>query len=330
MDYVALKAGGLKVSRLSLGTWSFSGSKNWGPNDEKESIDTIRLAVDLGINFLDSASKYNDGVAERILGKAVKGMRDKVVLATKVYADVLHYDEVIRECEDSLKRMDTDYVDLYQIHWPNQDIPFDETFRAFDKLKADGKVRAIGVCNFGPKCLEGIKDFEVVSNQLPYSMIWRQVENEIVPESIRQGIMIWPYSPFAQGLLTGKFKTVEDVPLPRRETRFYSSSWKVGRHTDTGFEKEIFGFLPKLQALADANGLDMGTLALSFLKDRPGVGSILVGARNSDQIRANLRMYEADVPAEVKAEMLRLSDELKPQMGSNPDMWDNKDGGRFY
>lgn len=330
MDYVPLKGTDIKVSKLSLGTWSFSGSKNWGPNDEQESIDTIKPAIDSGINLLDTAAQYNSGVAETILGKAVKGRRDKVVLATKVFANNLRYDDVIAECEKSLKNMDTDYVDLYQIHWPNRDIPLEDTLRAFDKLKADGKIRAMGVCNFGPQCLAGVEGKGVVTNQLPYSLIWRQVEDVIVPASEKQGIWIWPYSPFGQGLLTGKFHSVDDVPMPRRETRFYSSKWKVGRHTDTGYEAEIFGFLGKLQAVADKNGLEMGAIALAFLKTRPGVGSVLIGARNPGQLSDNVRMFETKVSDAVMKEVVALADEIKPKMGTNPDLWDNKDGGRFF
>jgi aryl-alcohol dehydrogenase-like predicted oxidoreductase len=325
-----MRNAGFDVSRLSLGTWSMSGSKNWGPNDEKDSIETIRLAMDLGINFLDTAAKYGDGAAEVILGKAVKGRRDKAIIGTKVHTLLLGYDSVLKECEDSLRRLDTDYIDLYQIHWPSKVIPFEETLRAYEKLKADGKIRAIGASNFGVKSIAASAGHDLVANQLPYSLIWRQVEDAIIPDSLAHGMMIWPYCPLAQGLLTGKFKRVEDVPLPRRETRFYSGEWKQGLHDDTGFEKEIFGFLPRLQDIADQSGFGMATLALAFLKGRKGVGSVLVGARNAQQLRDNIKMFEADVPPEVMAEVTALSDELKPRMGTNPDLWQNVDGGRFF
>ncbi len=330
MEYVTLKAANLRVSKLALGTWSFSGSKNWGPNDEKESIDTINLALDLGINFLDSAARYNDGEAERILGRAIKARRKDAIVATKIYTGHLDYEGVLRECENSLRRLDTDYIDVYQIHWPSKTIPFEETIRGFEKLKQDGKIRAIGVCNFGPKCIEGFSGHGVVTNQLPYNLLWRQIEDEVIPASQKAGMSVWPYCPLAQGLLTGKFKTIDDVPLPRREVRFYSSKWKQGLHSDTGFETEIFEFLPKLQKVADQAGLPMATVALDFLKTRTGVDSVLVGARNLQQLKDNLKMYETQVPADVRAAALRLSDELKPRMGKNPDLWQSENGGRFY
>lgn len=330
MEYVTLKAADLRVSRLALGTWSFSGSKNWGPNDERESINTINLAIDLGVNFIDTAARYNDGEAERILGRAIKDRRGEVIVCTKIYTGHLDYEGVLRECENSLRRLDTDYIDVYQIHWPSQTIPFEETIRGFEKLKADGKIRAFGGCNFGVGAVNAFKKCSPVTNQLPYSLLWRQIEDAIVPASMAAGMSIWPYCPLAQGLLTGKFKSVDDVPLPRREVRFYSSKWQQGLHTDDGFEKEIFEFLPKLQAVADKAGLPMAAIALGFLKDRPGVDSVLVGARNEQQLRDNLKMFETPIPADVMAEAIRLSDELKPKMGTNPDLWQSASGKRFF
>ncbi len=327
MEYVELRKG-LKVSKFALGTWAFSGAAIWGPNEEDESIRTIRMAVDLGVNFLDTATAYGDGVSEIVLGKAVKGIREKVVLATKVVAAELAYDDVIASCEGSLQRMGVDCIDLFQIHWPNQDIPMEETLRAFDKLKADGKIQHMGVCNFGVQCLDQIKGYGAVTNQLPYNILWRQIEHGISQASQADNVSLWPYCPLAQGLLTGKFASVEDVPLARRQTRYYSSEWKAGRHTDAGFEKEIFGFLGKLRKVAEQSGFSMETLSLVWLKNQPGVGSVLIGARSEKQLRENVAAFDASVPADVMAEVSRLSDELKPQMGTNPDMWQSE--SRFY
>ena len=331
MEFAVLKSVGFKVSRFALGTWGFSGSKNWGPNDEKESLDTIHMALDAGVNFLDTAPKYNDGAAEVILGKAIKGRRDKALVATKAYSDELTAEALTSACDASLKRLGTDYIDLYQIHWPNRVVSIaDETMPAFEKLKKAGKIRAFGVCNFGVKCVDGAKGHPVATNQLPYSLLWRQIEDEIIPKCREQDISVWPYCPLAQGLLTGKFKKVEDVPLPRRSVRFYSGAWKQGLHTDGGFEKEIFGFLPKLQAVADKAGLPMAALALAFCRQGPGVDSVLVGARSRKQLEENLGIFDAQVPPDALAEAIRLSDELKPGMGKNPDLWQSENGGRFF
>lgn len=323
MDFVELK-GGLRVSRFTLGTWGMSGAKLWGENEEKDSIDTIHAAVEAGVNFIDSASAYGDGKSEEVLGKAIKGIRNKIVLATKV----MDLTKVVEECEGSLRRIKTDCIDVYQIHWANPAVPFDETRRAFEKLQKDGKIRFMGVCNFGLKCLEQLKGMDVVTNQLPYNLLWRQIENGIVKASTEQGIGIWPYSPLAQGLLTGKFKTVDDVPMARRFTRYYSCEWKAGRHTEPGFEKEIFGFVDALRPIAAKSGFSMTAIALNWLKRMPEVCSINCGARTKAQLQDNLEAYAADVPDDVMAEVSRLSDELKPKMGDNPDMWQTNT--RYY
>ena len=327
MDFVELR-NGLKVSRLSLGTWGFSGAAVWGPNEEGESIRTIRLAMELGVNFFDTAAIYGGGAAETILGKAIKGVRDNVVIATKVLAADLGYDNVIARCESSMERLGVDYIDLYQIHWPNPAIPFDETLRAFDKLKADGKIGAMGVCNFGATLVNGFAGHGLVTSQLPYNLLWRQVEDGAIPAAMADGMSIWPYCPLAQGLLTGKFRSIDDVPLARRQTRYYSSEWKQGKHTDAGFEKEIFPFVGELVALSEKTGYSVAAMALTFLKTRPGVGSVLVGSRNETQLRQNLETFETVVPGDVMDEVVRLSNALKPRMGTNADMWFSD--GRIY
>ena len=330
METIKLYGTDIEIPRLSLGTWAFSGAKIWGANEEADSIKTVHAALDAGVTLLDTAEKYGDGKSEEVLGKAVKDRRDRAIVATKVYTDALHYDDVIAHCDASLKRLDTDYIDLYQIHWPSREIPHDETFRAFEDLKRAGKVRAIGVCNYGPKALDEIAGRGVVTNQLPYSLIWRLVEKGIVQKSVDNNIAVWAYSPLAQGLLTGKFRSIDDVPLGRRETRFYSGKWQQGRHNDVGFEDEIFAFLDIFAKFCEETGYPMSTLALAFLKKAPGVGSILVGARNTAQLEQNLAAFNADVPDDVVARMVALSEDLKACMGDNADLWENRDGGRRY
>ena len=330
METIKLYGTDIEIPRLSLGTWAFSGAKIWGANEEADSIKTIHAALDAGITLLDTAEKYGDGKSEEVLGKAVKDRRDRAIVATKVYTDALHYDDVIAHCDASLKRLDTDYIDLYQIHWPSREIPHDETFRAFEDLKRAGKVRAIGVCNYGPNAIEEIKGRGVVTNQLPYSLIWRLIEKGIVQKSVDNNIAVWAYCPLAQGLLTGKFRSIDDVPLGRRETRFYSGKWQQGRHNDVGFEDEIFAFINIFAKFCEETGYPMSTLALAFLKNAPGVGSILVGARNTTQLEQNLAAFNTEVPDDIVAQMVSLSEDLKACMGDNADLWENRDGGRMY
>ena len=331
MNKSELGKSGIQVSGLSLGTWAFAGGKLWGDSDDRQAVGTIHCALDAGINLIDTAERYGGGRSEEITGMALKGRRAEAVLATKVYTDVLHYDDVIAHCEASLKRLGTDYIDLYQIHWPNPDIPLEETYGAFEDLKKAGKIRASGICNAGAGCIGKLDAaaYGVAMNQLPYSLIWRIAEKKIIPATVEKGVRVWAYSPLAQGLLTGKFRRVEDVPLGRRETRFYSGAWKQGRHSDPGFEKEVFGFLDVLMGICERSGYGPTEVAMRFLRRRECVQSVLVGSRSPEQLRMNIAAYEKEVPGDLMDEIERLSEGLKEAMGDNADLWIG-DGGRFF
>ncbi len=329
MDYFKLKDSDISFSRLALGTWGYSGAKIWGPNDDEVSINTIHMAIDNGITVFDTADRYGNGHSEEVLGKAVKGKRSKVTICTKVR--LAHHDEIVSHCEASLKRLGTDYIDIYQVHWPFKDVPMEETLGAYEELKASGKVREIGVCNFGPGAIERSEGHKIVTNQLPYSLLWRVIEkNGAIQKSVDAGMTIWAYVPLAQGLLSGKYLKLEDVPLGRRETRFYSSKWEQGRHSDTGFEDIVFPFLNKLKALCDKSGCSMLEVAFGFLKAQPNVSSILAGARDMNQLAANIAAFNKKVPSDVIEAAVKLSDPLKEAMGENADLWQNDDGGRIF
>lgn len=332
MEKTELRNSGIYVSGLSLGTWAFAGAKAkvWGEGDDQAAIDTLHCALANGINLIDTAEKYGDGKSEEVVGEALKGRRSEAVLATKVYTDALHYDDVIAHCEASLKRLQTDYIDLYQIHWPTKDIPMEETFHAFEDLKKAGKIRMASICNAGETCVKEVSNYEVAMNQLPYSLLWRVAEKKIIPSGVEAGVPLWAYSPLAQGLLTGKFRKIEDVPMGRRETRFYSGAWKQGLHNDTGFEAEIFAFLDWMCDLCEKNGVAPAEVAMNFLKRRPFVKSVLVGARSVAQMEQNVASYEKVVSADLMEEIEKKSDELKAVMGENADLWRDENGGRFY
>jgi aryl-alcohol dehydrogenase-like predicted oxidoreductase len=187
------------------------------------------------------------------------------------------------------------------------------------------------VCNFGPGAIERSEGHKSVTNQLPYSLLWRVIEkNGAIQKSVDAGMTIWAYVPLAQGLLSGKYLKLEDVPLGRRETRFYSSKWEQGRHSDTGFEDIVFPFLNKLKALCDKSGCSMLEVAFGFLKAQPNVSSILAGARDMNQLAANIAAFNKKAPSDVIEAAVKLSDPLKEAMGENADLWQNDDGGRIF
>lgn len=331
MEYIALKGTDIQVPRLSIGTWPFSGIKLWGSTDEAEAVRVIHQAMDCGINTFDTAARYGDGESERILSAALKGRRSKAVVASKVHTAFLGYHDVINQCDATLQRLGTDYLDLYQIHWPNPQIPLEETMEAFEALKRAGKIRAISVCNFGPQCLEQAKDHTLVFNQLPWSLIWRVIENNgTLAATTDAGIPVWAYCALGQGLLTGKYRSVEDVPLNRRANRVYSSQWGQGRHKDSGFENGVFDLLNKLQALCLESGCTMPQLALGYLRAQSAVGSTLIGARTTGQLEENLVAYENPPAPDVLARAKELSAPLMLQMGKNADLFEDANGGRMY
>lgn len=331
MEYFKLYDSELTFSRMAMGTWGFSGVKLWGESDDNVAIRTISAAIDAGVTVFDTAARYGDGRSEEVLGRAVKGKRDRVVICDKVHTAFLGYDDVISQCEASLKRLGTDYIDIFQIHWPSKEIPLEETVAAYEKLKRDGKIREIGVCNFGPRCIRDIRGHRVVTNQLPYSLIWRLIEkNDVLQKSVDSHMTVWAYCPLGQGLLTGKYRSIDDVPMGRRGTRFYNGAWKQGRHSDGGFETEIFAFLDRLRLVVDETGIPMAALALAFLKAQKHVSSVLIGSRTPQQLAQNLASFETEVPQEVVLRITRLSEDLKASMGTNADLWENEDGGRMF
>lgn len=328
MNRCILKDEKTEISGLSLGSWAFSGAKIWGKCDEEEAIRTIDYAIDQGINLIDTAEGYGDGQAEVLLGMAIEGKRHKVVLASKVHMNNMHKSDLIKACEDSLVRLKTDYIDIYQIHWPNELIEIDETLEAFDKLKRDGKILNVGVCNHGVGALKRMKNYPIVTNQMPYSLLWRVAEQHFNEDLKKSKTLLWAYSPLAQGLLTGKYRKLGEVPMNRRNTRMYDSKWGVGRHTDSGFEEEMFHFLEEMHNICDATGFSMVNYAMQFLKTRGNVGSILVGARNVEQLKANIDAYSQEIPKELLVVVDLLSDKLKGFMGTNADLWENSNNGR--
>ncbi len=329
MEDFELGTSHIKASRLALGTWAFSGARIWGSNPERDSIRTIHMALDRGVNLIDTANRYGDGEAERVLGEALKGRRQEALVATKLYTDELSFEKVLESCEASLKRLGTDVIDLYQIHWPSREIPLDETFRAFEKLKEQGKVREIGVCNFGEKDAPEAAERGAVLDQLPYSLIWRVIEKRILPACRRAGLPVWAYVPLGQGLLSGKYRSIEDVPQGRRETRIYSSSWGMSKHTEPGFEKPVFELIGALRGVCTEFGCSMPELSLAFLKNREGVSAVLMGARSEAQLEANLAAWEAEVPEEAVRKAVALSEALKEAEGENADLWISENGGRM-
>lgn len=305
MEYRMLGRTGVMVSPLCLGAMNFG-----GPTGEEESIRIIHRALDAGINFIDTANVYNAGMSEMIVGKALKesGRRDSVVLATKVYGKMgegpnesgvsrLH---ILKACEDSLRRLQTDHIDLYQLHRPGLNVPVDETLRAFDDLVRSGKVRYIG-CSTHPAwmVMEALAVSEkyglarYISEQPPYNLLDRRIENELVPLAQKYGLALLPWSPLAGGILSGRYASGE-IPSGSRAERMGNMFRE--RITRRGVE-----VAQKVAQMAQERGMTPSQLALLWCKDQPGITSPIFGPRTLEHLEELLPVLE-----------MRLNDEDRP------------------
>lgn len=290
----------LEFTRIGLGTWAIGGGDwkfGWGPQDEKESVQSVVAAIKHGINWIDTAAVYGGGVSETMVGRALKELGpEKPYVATKcgrVMRDastidkVLKRESIIAECEASLKRLDVDCIDLYQMHWPEPDEDIEEGWGAMVTLKEQGKVREIGVSNHNVSQLKRLQAIHpVASLQPPYSLIVPDVEREILPFCGEQNIGVVCYSPMYKGLLTGKFTLERAEALPDSDHR----------SRDTHFQKPNIeahlGLVDCLEPLARQHGRSVAELAIAWVLARPEMTSAIVGARRPDQIADTVRAAE--------------------------------------
>ena len=311
---------GVRVSELCFGAMTFGGKGFWtviGEVQQKEADALVNTAMDGGINFFDTANVYSEGRSETILGKALGARRKDIILATKVRGRMgpgpndigLSRRHIIDSCNASLKRLDTDYIDLYQVHSFDPRTPLEETLRALDDLVRGGKVRYIGVSNFtGWQLMKALAISEkqnlerFVTLQAFYSLIARDLENELVPLSLDQKLGILPWSPLGGGFLTGKYR--RGKPRPQGARR----SDPTGQFLQFDEEKG-FDIVDELEKTARNYGATITQAALNYLLRKPGVTSVIIGARNKKQLTDNLKTVDWEMNAE---EVARLDELSKP------------------
>lgn len=281
----------INLSTIGLGTWALGGGGwkfSWGPQDDSESISAIQHAVELGINWIDTAAVYGLGHSEEIVGKAIKGLRDKPIIATKCERvwdkdgnifGRLKKESIHSEVEASLKRLKIEVIDLYQIHWPEPDEDIEEAWTALGDLIKEGKIRYAGVSNFNLEQLKRIQPIHpVASFQPPYSMLERGIEKELLEYCSENNIGVIVYSPMQKGLLTGKFtrERVQNLPEDdhrRRDPRFQEPELSTN-----------LKLVEELRLLAEKSGRTVAQLAIVWVLRRPEVTAAIVGARRPSQI----------------------------------------------
>lgn len=323
MQYRTLGKNKIRVSAISLGTWSFAGGLNWGTQDRNATIATLHSALDVGINFFDTAEVYGNGLAEQLIGEALYNKRDKIVIATKVSPEHCEPSALRTSCDRSLCNLRTDHIDLYQIHYPNLSVPFDDTFATLEALKQEGKIIEYGVSNFGYKSLKQIleRQYVPVSNQLAYSLLFRAIEYEILPLCLQHSIPILCFSPLMHGLLTGKFNSPDTVPTGRARTRHFSSARIYTRHDEPGAEEETFSAIANIKQIALHLDVTPAVLSIAWLLAQPGVASVIVGARTPSQLKENISAAEINLSSDIIESLNRNTIRLKEKLGANADMW---------
>ena len=318
MEFTEISNTGIHASRIGVGTWAIGGWM-WGGVDDDAAVATIHRALDSGVNLIDTAPAYGQGHSEEVVGRALKGRRDRAVIATKVG---LEWDQhgnvhrnasaarIQREIEDSLRRLQTEYVDIYQVHWPDSATPIDETANALQALYAAGKIRAIGVSNFSPAQMDAFAAVAPLHTvQPPYNLFERAAERDVLPYALAHGLTSLTYGALCRGLLSGRM---------REDTTFDGDDL---RRTDPKFQLPRFAqYLRAVERLDELARTRFGKrvihLALRWVLDQPGVGAALWGARRPEQLDPLPDALGFTLDAQTKAEIDQIiAQEVKEPVG---------------
>lgn len=315
---------GLKTSSLVYGCMGSSGA--FGHQEEQDSIDAIRTAFDVGVNFFDTAEGYADGYSEQLLGRALGHVRGKIIISSKVNPGNFAPEDLMTACERSLKNLGTDYLDIYLLHWPNREIPLAESIGALKDLQTQGKIRHYGVSNFGYEDIKKVSELgQIAANQVAYHLLFRAIEAELLPTCINLDIPVMCYSSLMQGLLAGKYKSLGEFPENRARTRLFDSRIrKQCRHGENGAEDAGELALAEIWKIVQETGIPMEQLSVGWLKVQPGIGGVLVGTRNAEQSRNLSKLLEIELESSVLDALTAITDDVKKKMGSNIDMWDHR------
>lgn len=291
---------GMEITPIGLGAWAMGGGNwkfGWGPQDDQESINTIHRAIDLGLNWIDTAAVYGLGHAEEVVGKALKGRAEKPYIFTKCsrtwneqgeIISKLKADSLRREVEDSLRRLDVDAIDLYQIHWPQPDEDVEEGWSTLVKLKEEGKVKHIGVSNFNVEQMERCKKYGVVETlQPPYSLLKRDVESDILPYCERENIGVIVYSPMRSGLLSGRMSKERIANMPEDDWRKNDADFQAPR-----LERNLELATLLTEDIGYPHNVGAGVVAIAWALSNPAVSGAIVGARHPIQIEELLPAAE--------------------------------------
>lgn len=338
----------IELSAISMGCWSYGGGKYWGSQSQQDVNEVVAYALENNVNYFDTAEVYNDGESERSLGKALKGKRDKAIIGTKISTSNILQNNLKKHCEESLKRLNTDYIDIYMLHWPiNQksiehfaggvalELPnVKEVFFTLEELKKEGKIREIGLSNHGIMQMKEVlkAGVDIAVNELPYNLISRAIEKEILPFCIKESIGVLGYMAFQQGILTGIHKGFDELRPSQLHSRHFKQSRgeAESRHFEDGAEDEILSLLCGLEHISDELGVPISTVSLAFAMQKNGISSTIVGSRNIEELKKNIAAIDFLLPDDARRYLETLSKPIWDLLGDSPDYYENRKESRIY
>lgn len=350
MEYRSIGESKLSISRFGMGCWSYGGGAYWGTQSQAEVDIVVRTALDKGINFFDTARMYNEGESEKSLGIALNGIRHKAVICSKLSPSKAYPKTLRYECEQSLKNLQTDYIDIYMLHWPinrygishftndeniiNNPPAIEEAMLTLSELQKEGKIREIGISNFGVKQMSEALAVQpnIAVNELAYNIASRAIEKEIVPFCQEKGIGIISSMTLQQGVLTGKYHRAEDVPSYQAHSRHYAQErgGEHSRHYEQGAEKELFQTIDLLKNLANQTGIGVTQLSIMWVLAKKWISSALIGCRNVQQLNENLNAFTASLPSGVEDAIDESSKAIWDILGNSVDYYENSANSRIY
>jgi aryl-alcohol dehydrogenase-like predicted oxidoreductase len=346
MEKRVCKNSGLELSVMGTGCWAFGGGEYWGEQDQKDVESVVHASVDSGINYFDTAEAYNDGRSESSLGKAITGIpRDKLIIGSKVSPSNCYKETLIEHCESSLKRLQTDFLDLYMVHWPlhphsirhfTKDIRIIENppeigdaLEALQLLKQQGKIRYFGVSNFSSSQLNRLPLEKIAINELPYNLLCRAVEYDALSTCSENGIGVIGYMALLQGILADIYPSLKDIPVWQRRTRHFNSlNTKECRHGEEGAEYETLAALKEIRRICKESGCSMTEIAIKWILTNPAITCMLTGSRNVRELEANVKAVHSPLNLEIKTELDRITLPLMEKLGNHIDYYECAENDR--
>ncbi len=311
------------TSKIVYGCMGGSGA--FGPVEEQQSIEALQVAFDEGVTFFDTAEMYGNGYSEQLLAKALNKKRHEINIISKVSPENLSKEKLKKACERSLRNLKTDYIDIYLVHWPNREIPFEQYIGALKELENEGKILSYGVSNFGVEDLEKIYqiDNDICVDEVCYNLFTRAAEFELIPSCKEKDIPIFAYSSLMQGLLTGKYKKLDDFPDNRARMHLFDSRKRLqSRHGGNGQEDIGQNALNQLFKISYETNISFTNLAIGWLKSKSIVSGVIVGTKNAEQSHNLSKFINLKLESDVIKKLDDATLDLKNALKNNIDPWD--------